>query len=170
LPRHYYAIKQPDNRPKLCHHLSFLTLNVILAAGAKPSGVSSVAWRNHWFCLPGADEEIRIGESRPSPFVQLQRSLKCKFDAWGLPRRRVLVPLPYRTGACATKIAATYRNGCLRNGQSRLTITGLALRDKHIWSNWCVEQFRAPRVIRGPFGFLALIRCGSRERNCDLLP
>jgi hypothetical protein len=129
-----------------------LSSNAILGSerdstcGVKPSGVSSVAWRNHWFCLPGADEEIRTGESRLSPFVQLQRSSKCKFDAWGLPKKRVLVPLPYGTGAYATRTAATSRNRCLRNGQSMWMTTGLALRDEDIWNNWRAEQFRALHV------------------------
>src|SRR5438034_4839282 len=70
------------------------------------------------------EEEIRIGESRRQFLQQSPQSSKRWFSDWGSRRKATWVRVNCEFGVSATVIAAMYRNGCSKNGESSLTLVG----------------------------------------------
>jgi len=76
--------------------------------------------------------EIPTGESRFRPLQLLLPSSTRKSDTWDSRSKHVPVQWRYGIGASGIRTGATYRNGCLRSGESRWIPTSVARRDPPI--------------------------------------
>jgi len=66
------------------------------------------------------------------PFLLSLLSLKGKFGDWDSREKLAPVHESFVAGVSATETAATYRNGCLRSGESLWSPTSVARRDPPI--------------------------------------
>jgi hypothetical protein len=70
--------------------------------------------------------EIPTGEGRFRPLQLLLPSSKRKSDTWDSRSKHVPVQWRYGIGASGIRTGATYRNGCLRSGESLWSHTSVA--------------------------------------------
>jgi len=123
--------------------------------GIKPGGVSSVAWSNHSSSQSGVAVEIPTGEGRFRPLQLLLPSSKRKSDTWDSRSKHVPVQWRYGIGASGIRTGATYRNGCLRSGESLWNPTSVEQRDPPVkpallaW-DWPSARNIVPFLIYSP--------------------
>ncbi len=117
-------------------HRALYRLDSDCNRGVKPVEYHLLPWRKHSFShLSRADAEIRIGDDHLCPFQLSLLSSKCKLDNWDSPIKLVPIRLSYADGASTTETGATYRNGCLRCGESRWIQTSAVDHDDSIRTN-----------------------------------
>jgi RNA recognition motif. (a.k.a. RRM, RBD, or RNP domain) len=122
--------------------------------------------------------EIPTGEGRFRPLQLLLPSSKRKSDTWDSRSKHVPVQWRYGIGASGIRTGATYRNGCLRSGESLWSHTSVARRDPPIkpallaldWPsarNIRVVPDILPRHLIANSGFpgLALLPCRHPGKN-----
>src|SRR5437016_12054453 len=73
----------------------------------------------------------QLGKAASARSRLLLQSSKRKSDAWDSRSKHVPVQWRYGIGASGIRTGATYRNGCLRSGESLWNPTSVAQRDRH---------------------------------------
>src|SRR5437870_12719201 len=73
----------------------------------------------------------QLGKAASARSRLLLPSSKRKSDTWDSRSKHVPVQWRYGIGASGIRTGATYRNGCLRSGESLWNPTSVAQRDRH---------------------------------------
>jgi len=79
---------------------------------------NGAALRTASLCV--ANVGIQAGECHSRPFLMSLQNLSRRFDSWDSRGRLMQLQPSYENGVSATRIAATYPNGCFMSGESVL--------------------------------------------------